>query len=92
MKANVKPLFAARAYKSLVELKSAITNYKQVCEESRETTYDLPMQWGNKEGSQEHYKQRDNRLKAAAAGQGRKLDHTGFAIAATGDATWHRRN
>ncbi|GBP47716.1 hypothetical protein EVAR_14247_1 [Eumeta japonica] len=50
-KANVKPLFAARAYKTLAELKSAITNY---CEENRETTHDLPMEWGTKENSPIH--------------------------------------
>ncbi|GBP57984.1 hypothetical protein EVAR_82623_1 [Eumeta japonica] len=51
LKANVKLLFAARAYKSLAELKSLITNYKQVYEENCETTYDLPMEWGTKENS-----------------------------------------
>ncbi|GBP61150.1 hypothetical protein EVAR_46802_1 [Eumeta japonica] len=50
-KRNVKPLFAAQAYKSLTELKSAITNYKQVYEENREITYDLPMEWGTKGNS-----------------------------------------
>ncbi|GBP58795.1 hypothetical protein EVAR_25868_1 [Eumeta japonica] len=40
----------------IVELKSVITNYKQVYEyiENRVTTYDLPMECGNKEDSQEH--------------------------------------
>ncbi|GBP71973.1 hypothetical protein EVAR_45287_1 [Eumeta japonica] len=54
LKANVKPLFAARAYKSLADLKSTITNYKEVYEENRETIYDLPMEWGIKENSPMH--------------------------------------
>ncbi|GBP98116.1 hypothetical protein EVAR_69398_1 [Eumeta japonica] len=52
--ANVKPLFAARAYKSLADLKSTITNYKEVYEENCETIYDLPMEWGTKENSPIH--------------------------------------
>ncbi|GBP54977.1 hypothetical protein EVAR_50422_1 [Eumeta japonica] len=59
-KRNVKPLFAARAYKSLAELKSVISNYKQVYEEDRETTCDLPMEWGTKENFQEHPESNDN--------------------------------
>ncbi|GBP87897.1 hypothetical protein EVAR_66376_1 [Eumeta japonica] len=54
LKANVKPLFAAQNYKSLADLKSTITNYKEVYEENRETTYDLPMEWGTKENSRTH--------------------------------------
>ncbi|GBP32291.1 hypothetical protein EVAR_86123_1 [Eumeta japonica] len=54
MKANVKPLFVARNYKSLADLKSTITNYKEVYEENRETIYDLPMEWGTKENSPMH--------------------------------------
>ncbi|GBP46596.1 hypothetical protein EVAR_95058_1 [Eumeta japonica] len=54
LKANVKPLFAARAYKSLADLKSTITNYKEVYEENRESIYDLPMEWGIKENSPMH--------------------------------------
>ncbi|GBP68630.1 hypothetical protein EVAR_43961_1 [Eumeta japonica] len=54
LKANVKPLFAARAYKSLTDLKSAIANYKQFYEENRETTYNLPMKWGTEENSPIH--------------------------------------
>ncbi|GBP09895.1 hypothetical protein EVAR_92442_1 [Eumeta japonica] len=39
---------------SLAELKSAITNYKQVYKENRDTTYDLPIEWENKGASQEY--------------------------------------
>ncbi|GBP82773.1 hypothetical protein EVAR_94931_1 [Eumeta japonica] len=65
LKANVKPLFAARAYISLVELKSAITNYKQVYEENRETIYDLPI----RKCPSTSCKRQEDRCEAARIGQ-----------------------
>ncbi|GBP15252.1 hypothetical protein EVAR_92250_1 [Eumeta japonica] len=74
LKANFKHIFAARAYKSLAELKSAITNYKQVYEENQETTYGLPMEWGTKGNSPIHPA---SNKKIDVRPPERKLDATG---------------
>ncbi|GBP17786.1 hypothetical protein EVAR_102645_1 [Eumeta japonica] len=66
VKANVKQLFAERAYKSLAELKSTNTNYKQVYRENHKTNFELPIEWRNKKNFRRtpYEQQRDQRQPA----------------------------